>query len=345
MATASCATRSWWPAVYGSRISTEAERARTTALVSVAWLSSSCLRSVMSTTTMAIPVTRPFTITGFRFASQEWTCSGSVVVGSDTSQLETASPVSMTCRKIGSSVGHSAGTTSATVRPICSSTLPPFVAASTGLMRTNRKSRSTYPKPDRRGGLQRVDDRRRLSRRPIGITKALFEAGPIGLSDHPVRELLTPSPMGCDDGAHIRDGGGPAASVRLGEVQATVGVPEQLLARRLEGIERGIADADRVISPPSDSAKALTIRSARVRALARSVIGRITANSSPPIRATASIDRLVCLMSAPAWTRAASPATWPRASLNDLKRSMSTISRLSACPCRRARSTSMLSSS
>src|SRR5271157_527728 len=49
--------------------------------------------------------------------------------------------------------------------------------------------------------------------------------------------------MGSDGGSDIADGGAPTTSLCLGVEQTPIGVPEQLLARRFEGVERGIADA------------------------------------------------------------------------------------------------------
>ena len=64
-----------------------------------------------------------------------------------TSRLTTGSPVSSTLRYTGSICGQTSGTTSATVRPICSSAELPLTSASVSLMRTMRNSRSTNAKP------------------------------------------------------------------------------------------------------------------------------------------------------------------------------------------------------
>ena len=74
------------------------------------------------------------------------------------------------------------------------------------------------------------------------------------------------------------------------------------------------------------SPRALRILLATRRALTRLDFGSITANSSPPRRATVSVSRTACCSRREITRRTSSPALWPNVSLMPLKESRSRTS-------------------
>ena len=121
----------------------------------------------------------------------------------------------------------------------------------------------------------------------------------------------------------------PALAVGLGHVHRDVGVADQVLgpAHRVTGAgdpdargddDRPIVDDGTAPGGPGRSRSAI----ARDRARSGSSSVRI-ANSSPPSRATRSVDRTRLEMRSVTATSSASPAAWPSVSLTTLKSSRS----------------------
>ena len=139
-----------------------------------------------------------------------------------TSTFRTASPWSSTDRYTGSSVGHNKGATSSTVRPIWSSSLPPFTAASIGLRRMIRIL-VDETESDSGGRLERREKGERLGGGLVRPADGLFVAlavGSLGVgaARYPSFVVLRRA------GQQVGRRGFAAASVGLGLVQPGIGV-------------------------------------------------------------------------------------------------------------------------